>query len=88
MEVLTIMENVSFDEVAEFIKTKVSDQKFNLSYSVPSGYNSGYGYLLKTNNANPTNNPLDPLIQIVIPPLPDNTVFGGIGIQLPQTFLH
>ena len=75
-------------KVAEFIKTKVADQKFNLSYSVPSGYNSGYEYLLKVNKANPTNNPSDPLIQIVIPPVSDNIVFGGIGIQLPQTFLH
>lgn len=75
-------------KVAEFIKTKVGDQKFNISYSVPEGYNSGYLYLLTKNDAVPTNNPLDPLVQIVIPPTPSNTVFGGIGIQLPQTFLH
>lgn len=74
--------------VAKFIKSKVTDQKFNLSYSVPSGYNTGYGYLLYSVDAIPTNNPSDPLIQIVIPPTSTNIVFGGIGVQLPETFLH
>lgn len=74
--------------VADFIKSKVGDQKFNLSYSVPPGYNSGYLFLLERVGAIPTNDPLDPLIQIVIPPTTNCKVFGGIGIQLPQTFLH
>lgn len=73
---------------ADFIKSKVEDKKFNLSYSVPAGYNSGYEFLLERAGAVPTNNPSDPLIQIVIPPVPGNEVFGGIGIQLPQTFLQ
>lgn len=73
--------------VVKYIKEKTADQKFNISYSVPFGQNSGYSYLMDYFEVEPTNNPDDPLIEIVIPG--QDTLyktFGDISVKLPFPF--
>lgn len=63
-------------------------KNFNISYSVPSGYDSGYRYLLDFYNIKQSGNNKDALVKIVIPPdrEPVAKVFGGIGVFIPESF--
>lgn len=73
--------------VIKYIKEKTADQKFNISYSVPFGQNSGYSYLIDYFKLKPTNDPNDPLIEIVIPGQDKlYKTFGDISIKLPFPF--
>lgn len=73
-------------QVVKYISQKVNHQKFNLSYDVPFGQNSGYSYLLDYFNNTPTNNPNDSLIQIIIPAKLNYPSFGDISLKIPASF--
>ena len=72
--------------VVNHISQVTNHQNFNLSYSVPFGQNSGFSYLLDYLKIKPTNNPKDPLIQIIIPAQKDYPSFGDISIKFPYPF--
>jgi 4-amino-4-deoxy-L-arabinose transferase-like glycosyltransferase len=72
--------------VIKYIKNKVDNRKFNISYSVPIGQNSGYLYLMDYFKTNPTNNFKDPLIEIIIPGQEIYKTFGDISVKLPYPF--
>jgi len=74
----------------EKVVQRISDigrgRKFNVSFSVPLGLDTGYRYLLEFYQIKQTQNPDDPLFQIVIPPQEGTEVIGGIGLQVPGSF--
>jgi len=72
--------------VVKHIKNTVGDQKFNLSYSVSGGQNSGFSYLLDFYKIKPSGDPNDSLIQIVIPAQNRYKSFGDISIDFPFPF--
>ncbi len=72
--------------VVKHISQVTNHQNFNISYSVPFGQNSGFSYLLDYLKIKPTNNPKDPLIQIIIPAQKDYPSFGDISIKFPYPF--
>lgn len=59
---------------------------FNLSYDVPFGQNNGFSYIMDYLKIYPTNNPKDPLIQIIIPAKSEYPSFGDISIKFPYPF--
>lgn len=61
-------------------------KKFNVSFSVPLGWDTGYRYLLEFYQIEQSGDIDDPLFQIFIPPREGNEVFGGIGLQVPHSF--
>jgi len=72
--------------VVEYIGQVTNHRDFNISYSVPFGQNSGFSYIMDYLKIKPTNNPKDPLIQIIIPPQKDYPSFGDISVKLPYPF--
>ncbi len=72
----------------EFIKTSVSENKFNISFSVPIGEDAGYRYIIKHLDISQSGNSEDPLVRIVIPPESEENVYpiGGIGVYYPTSF--
>ena len=62
-------------------------ERFNVSYAVPQGLDTGYRYLLEYYGAEQSGDFDDPLFQIEIPPVKANEVFGGIGLMIPNSFL-
>ena len=63
------------------------DQKFNVSYAVPIGYDTGYRYLLDYYQVKQTGDFNDSLIQVVIPPKNTEEIYGGIGLQIPDQLI-
>ncbi len=59
-------------------------KKYNISYGVPPGGDSGYRYLVDYYGIQPSNNPSDPLIEIRIPPKNGDIVVGVHGIKIPK----
>lgn len=59
-------------------------KKFNISLDTPLGENSGYKYLIEYHDIKQSGNWSDPLVQIRIPPKPDNIVVGQIGLEIPE----
>lgn len=72
--------------VVKNISNITNHRQFNLSYTVPIGQNSGFSYLMDYLKINPTNNPKDPLIQIIIPAQKEYPSFGNISIKFPYPF--
>ena len=63
-------------------------KKFNVSFSVPLGMDTGYRYLLDFYQIKQSQDPNDALLRIVVPPEkePVDEVFGGIGLFIPENF--
>jgi len=74
------------EKVVKRIAEIGGERKFNVSFSTPVGWDAGYRYLLKFHQVKQTQNPDDPLFQIVIPPQEGTEVIGGIGLQVPGSF--
>jgi 4-amino-4-deoxy-L-arabinose transferase-like glycosyltransferase len=62
---------------------------FNVSFKVPANEDAGFRYLLKYYKVGYTGNPIDPLIEFVIPSdkVPTPYVFGNIGVYIPQGWI-
>ena len=73
-------------KVVKYIGKVTENKKFNLSYSVPAGQNSGFSYLLYFYKVIPSNGFNDPLIQIIIPSQNKYKSFGDISIDFPFPF--
>jgi hypothetical protein len=79
------------DQSIKFIaKVTNNRQRFNLSFSVPLGADSGFRYLLNYYQIKPTGNSLDPLFRLVIPPAGKERlfIFGGIGVYIPNGWME
>lgn len=72
--------------VIKHISKTVGNSKFNLSYTVPIGQNSGFSYLLDFYKIKPSGDFKDPLIQIIIPSKKEYKSFGNISIEFPFPF--
>jgi len=70
-------------KVVKYIGQRTNHKKFNISYAVPVGQNSGFSYIMDYFKINPTNNYNDPLIQIIIPAKKEYPSFGNISIKFP-----
>ena len=74
------------EKVVQRIDEIGQGKKFNVSFSVPLGLDTGYRYLLEFYQIKQSQDPDDPLFQIVIPPQKENELFGRIGLQVPHSF--
>lgn len=74
------------EKVVQRIDEIGQGKKFNVSFSVPLGFDTGYRYLLEFYQVEQSQDPDDPLFQIVNPPQKENELFGGIGLQVPHSF--
>lgn len=76
------------EKVVQRIAEIGQGKKFNVSFSVPLGMDTGYRYLLEFYQAEQSQNPDDPLLRIVIPPEkePVSETFGKIGLFIPENF--
>ena len=66
------------------ISIKCKNKKFNISYTVPLGRDTGFKYLIEYYGIKQTNNWSDPLIQIKIPADQSCQLKSGeMGIFIP-----
>jgi hypothetical protein len=73
------------DQLIKKLVPYTVNKKFNISYSVPLGYNNGYKYLLDYYNVKQSDNWNDPLIQIKIPIDKEcDLVSGYMGVIIPK----
>lgn len=72
--------------VVKHIGKTTNHRQFNLSYTVPIGQNSGFSYIMDYLKINSTNNPKDPLIQIIIPAQKEYPSFGNVSLEFPYPF--
>lgn len=79
------------NKTVEFIKlfTRGENTKFNLSFDVPFNEDSGFRYLLKQHKVYPSGDPVDTLIEFVIPPSRKENSYpvGGVGVYIPDGYL-
>jgi len=72
------------DSVVKKIKERVINKKFNISFDVPLGRNTGFRYLLDHYKIKQTGNWDDPLVEIRIPPKENDIKVEEIGIKIPK----
>ncbi len=65
------------------LKNILEGKKYNLSYEVPIGFNTGYEYLLEYYNIKPSGDDKDPLVILRIPKQKGDVAAGKIGFRIP-----
>lgn len=74
------------EQVVQRVAEIGEGKKFNVSFAVPLGWDTGYRYLLDYYQVEQSGDMTDPLFQITIPPWKDSEIFGGIGLAIPSSF--
>lgn len=76
-------------ETAKFLAVISEQVPLNISFSVPLGADAGFRYLFDVHGVRLSEDPADPLIEIVMPAdsKPDTFVFGSIGVHIPKEWL-
>lgn len=74
------------EKVVQKIAKISRGKNFNVSFSVPLGMDAGYRYLLDWYQLEQSQNPDDPLFQIVILPRQENKKTEIIDLQIPYSF--
>jgi len=76
------------EQVVKEIARIGKNKKFNVSFSVPLGLDTGYYYLLDFYQVKQSSKWQDSLLKVVIPPErePMSKIFGGIGLFVPENF--
>ncbi len=72
------------DALIKDLYERTKGQKFNISYTVPTGRDTGFRYLLDYYHVKQTGDWSDALIQVKIPPGDSQIVFGNYGYFIPK----
>ncbi len=71
------------NKAVDYIKKKNFTKPFQISFKTEIGLDTGYRYLIKYYQLNPTQNDKDPLIEIVVPADETLPTFGNISVKIP-----
>lgn len=74
------------DRAVRFIREIGKSKEFNISFSVPRGFDTGYRYLIDFYKIKQSGNMKDPLYKIVVLPAGESVTktFGKIGVYFPE----